>query len=155
MAEETNLKSYYIPENVLKSRLIMGFPKRNWLEGLLEATLVGLLINMVPFVLKVKIIVLVVLCGTIMIGNLIGVKNRSIIQVIVAFFKYQKNRKEYHLGSVSNYERKKRTIQTQSDQNLSAAEKAYYYIKRKFAEYIEEASKTADENSPYKNEESN
>lgn len=152
MADESSLKTYYIPENVLKSKLLMGFPKRNWVEGLLEAAVAALLVNMIPFVIKVKIIVLIVLCGTIIAGNLIGVKNRSIIQVIVAFFKYQKNRKEYHLGSVTNYERKKRAVQTQSDQNLSAAEKAYHYVKGKFAVYIEEASGTAEKTSAGKDD---
>jgi hypothetical protein len=66
MAEESSLKTYYIPENVLKSRLLMGFPKRNWIEGLLEAVVAALLVNMIPFVIKVKIIVLIVLCGTIL-----------------------------------------------------------------------------------------
>lgn len=134
MQDETILEDYLIPENVLRSRNLLGFPKRNWVEGLLEALLVGWLINFIPFVLKVKIIVLLVVCISILVGNLIGIKNRSVIQIISAFLKHKKTRARYHLGSVANYDGKKR-IQDNSPEAESAAEKLIRIIKSKAEEF--------------------
>ena len=132
--DDTVLQDYPIPENVLRSRNLFGFPKRNWVEGLAEALLVGWLINFIPFVLKVRVIVLLVVCVSILVGNLIGIKNRSVIQIITAWLKHKKTKARYHLGSVANYEGRKR-IQDSGVEAESPAEKLFRLVKSKVKEY--------------------
>ena len=137
--DDSNLDVYIIPENVLRSRNLFGFPKRNWLEGTVEALAVAALVNTINFVPKVKIITMIVLCGTVLVGNLIGIQNRSVIQIITAYISFKHTKKTYHLGSVANYERRKQ-LQNSTSEGESPAEKAYYFAKRKFKEYIGEES---------------
>lgn len=136
MENESELEIYIIPKNVIRSRKFFGFPKRNWAEGIIEALLLGYLISYIHFVIKVKIIVIIVLCGAVLFGNLIGVKNRSITQIIKAFIWHQKNKALYHLGSVTNYEKRER-LQTGSVEGESAAEKAFFFIKHKIKSFTE------------------
>ena len=60
---ETNEKliEYAIPDNILDSKRIFGFRRRNWIEGLICAGMVGFIICLIPFVPRVKIIFLVCL----------------------------------------------------------------------------------------------
>ncbi len=133
--ESTNdLEVYTIPANVLRSRNLFGFPKRNWIEGGVEALLAGYLLNLIPFVAKVKVISILVICLSILTVNLMGIKNRSITQIVIAFFKHRRIKAVYHLGSVSNYDKHK-GIQAGSPEGESAAEKVIRIVKSKASEY--------------------
>lgn len=48
----------FIPNNVLQVNRFAGFKKRNLIEGIVWAVLAGLIINAIPFVVKVKWIVI-------------------------------------------------------------------------------------------------
>ena len=64
--DDEELIDYRIPDNILESKRIWGFRKRNWIEGIICACIVGYIIYKISFVIRVKIILIVILCASIL-----------------------------------------------------------------------------------------
>jgi len=95
--EDEALYEFSIPDNILDSKRIAGFRKRNWIEGIISVIIVGYIINLVPFVTRVKIIFLVCLCLSVLLLNLIGIKDQSIFEAIFNIRHAMKLKGNYHL----------------------------------------------------------
>lgn len=141
MQNEEKLVEYAIPDNILESKRIFGFRRRNWIEGLVCAGIVGFIVIQIPFVLRVKIIFLICLCGPILLLNLIGIRDQSIFEVISNIKISRANRGEYHLRRPNCEERYKSRGMAQSVSGVgngdSAADKVADFAKKKFAEFKE------------------
>ena len=99
---------YPIPQNVLgSSKRFLNFPQRNWIEGIISSAIVAWIICQVPFVNRVKIIVVACVCVAVLIINLIGIKNMSLSEVIVNFYQFKKEQRNYHLRSIRNAKKQK------------------------------------------------
>ena len=88
---KTSLYEYIIPDNILSSKRILGFRRRNWIEGLIMAFAVGALIYFIPFVTRVKIIFIVCICLPILIINLIGIRDQSFTEAILNIKQAKRN----------------------------------------------------------------
>lgn len=123
---KTSLYEYIIPDNILSSKRILGFRRRNWIEGLIMAFAVGALIYFIPFVTRVKIIFIVCICLPILIINLIGIRDQSFTEAILNIKQAKINAGHYHLRS-PGYEKRTKSGMDQSTgggaDQLSAADK--------------------------------
>ncbi len=140
MSEE-KLYEWIIPDNILESKRVFGFRVRNWIEGLICAGIIGFIITTIPFVIRVKLIFLVCLCGPVLLLNLIGIKDQSIFEVIMNFHQARANRGEYHLRSAKDEERYKSGRVAQSINGIgngdSAADKVAEIFREKYSEFKE------------------
>ena len=82
-------KERYIPQNVIKNNRFLGFKKRNLIEGIIAAILMALLINAIPFVFKVKLIIIIVLGIAIILLNSIGIKGNAISITVYNYLTYR------------------------------------------------------------------
>lgn len=135
--KESKVIETYIPDNILDSKRIMGFRKQNVIEGLVLAAIVALIILQIPFVKRIKIIFIIILCLVTFVLSCIGIKDKRISEIVINFIQYIKLPKVYHLRSIKNARKKKK--QSAKSENIyanqSAAEKCYAFIKNAVAEY--------------------
>ncbi len=82
-------KTRYIPKNVLQSTKIFGLKKRNLIEGIIWAVALCLLINLIPFVLKVKIILFVTVTLVSLLLNGMGIHENAISATVLAYLQYK------------------------------------------------------------------
>ncbi len=138
---EEKLYEWAIPDNVLESKRIFGFRVRNWIEGIICAGIIGFIVISIPFVIRVKLIFIVCLCGPVLLLNLIGIKDQSILEAIINFYQAGANRGEYHLRSAKDEERYKSGRVAQSINGIgngdSAADKAVEFFREKYKEFKE------------------
>ena len=83
-------KTRYIPKNVLQSTKIFGLKKRNLIEGIIWAVALCLLINLIPFVLKVKIILFVTVTLVSLLLNGMGIHENAISATVLAYLQYHR-----------------------------------------------------------------
>ena len=141
--DDEELIEYRIPDNILESKRIWGFRKRNWIEGIICACIVGYIIYKISFVIRVKIILIVILFASILLINLVGIKDQSLIEGIMNFIKACKLSKKYHMRK-PNEERSEKSGMAQSNTNniggVSIADRVADFIKAKFKEYKKKRS---------------
>lgn len=100
MADRDMLENIYIPKNVLKRGKFFGIDYIRWIETIVIDFLVGYGMWTSPFVTKIKIICIIVLCVVLSAFFLRGIKNRSVTQLLIDIIKDNQNRKKYSLGSI-------------------------------------------------------
>lgn len=127
--EDQPLISYTIPDNILQSKRYFGFRRRNIIEAVISILIVGFVIYIIPFVTRVKIIFLVILCASVGILNLVGIKDLSLSELFLNLIISQHNRGIYHLRSIKYESRKQRDIKSESEfltgYGESAADKTF------------------------------
>ena len=98
MADQPNKPyEFYIPDNYMEAGRIFGFRKRNMIEAGVVSLLILRIVFWIPFVMKVKLIVsivLIVAIGGLFIG---GVHNRSVTEWLQDYIRYKRNGKKYHM----------------------------------------------------------
>ena len=141
MENEEKLVEYVIPDNVLESKRIFGFRRRNWIEGIICAGIVGFFIALIPFVIRVKLIFIVCLCGPVLLLNLVGIRDQSVFEVMLNIKTAKANKGEYHLRRKNEEERYNSRGVAQSINGVgngdSAADKVADFAKKKYSEFKE------------------
>ena len=99
MADQNNY--IFIPKNVVQQDKILGFRKRNLLEGVIETALWTWLMFQIPFILSVRWIMIIVIGAAILFLNFKGIKGNPISSTIFNFFKYRKIIKQYEFRRIS------------------------------------------------------
>lgn len=79
----------FIPRNVINNSRILGFKKRNLIEGVVWVAVFALFVNLIPFVLKVKIIIIVSIGLVLLIINGFGIRGNALSATIVSFIRYR------------------------------------------------------------------
>lgn len=103
MNDDAELYEIIIPHNYNTEKKIGNqFKIRNLIEGSVWLFIIYRHIFNTDFLFKVKIIFLLTIGGSVFLINLIGIKNMSITEFIVAWFKFKKGTNEYHLRSVAD-----------------------------------------------------
>jgi len=133
--------AYYIPSNIFSAQRFLGFKRRNWIEGGISTVIVCGIIFYIPFVLRVKIIFMVVLGGATLLLNLVGYKNQSISEIIINFIHYMLLPGSIHLKDIRYV--KNKTFEIKDGKisysvNESILEKGIRFAKEKFREITEE-----------------
>ena len=95
MGKYSGMRERIIPQNVLQGKRILGFKQRNFIEGVIAALIVAVLILQIPFVSKVKMIVLICCMIFVFFINAIGIKGQPLTQAITRFVTYRKYTKQY------------------------------------------------------------
>ncbi len=108
----------FIPKNVVSSNKIMGFRKRNILEGAVETGLWVFLIWNIPFTTPVRWILIIVVGLAIFGVNLIGIKGNPLSSTILNYIKYRKITKQYSYRRISEKHRAKPVFDEQTRQLL-------------------------------------
>ena len=121
---------FTIPDNVTKKGRILGFRRKNIIEGAAAALVTGLLIGLIPFVLKVRVIVTSIIAGSCFVFFLIGIRRRSVSEWFLAWLKYKNTPNE--ISFCSPLYKKERSVQAYTDdgEHLSFAEQAIALIKQ-------------------------
>lgn len=127
-------ESSEITKNVLNKNNFIGFQKRNWIEGILAASAATYIIRLIPFVSSIKSVVTVITFSTILFVTLVGIKSRSLTQVLIAEYKFKKNRRKLHLRSCE-YVREK-TIEKENNEDLSYAGRIWKNINKRIDKFI-------------------
>lgn len=77
------------PNNVLQINRIAGFKKRNLVEGLVWAVIAGLIISAIPFVTKVKWIIIICVGIALIIANGFGINGYPVSATVLNWLKYR------------------------------------------------------------------
>ncbi len=135
MSNNEKLTEIIIPSNVTQQRRILSFRMRNWIEAAISAAVVGFLIHLIPFTVKVQIIFTIFVAGSIAILNLLGIKGMSISETIINLVISSRTKYNYHLRSIRYVTNRKSETGTTAKApvfNESIAEKGF----RKAKEFI-------------------
>lgn len=131
---------FELTKNVIRKDQLLGIDKRNWLEAIVEGVLVLLFIMILPFTAIVKIVSIIVIEVVLWFFNLRGYKNRSLIQIILAEYKFKKNRRMLHLRGPEYRWTKGAYTYNEDDSNKSEIEKLYGFIKKHVSRFVEKYS---------------
>jgi len=126
-----NPRKFYTPPNVFDKRKF-DFRIRNLTEAVIATVLFLLLINSIPFILKIKVILEVVL-GSVIFGLFtLGIKKQSITEWIINKAKSIFSQKAYHFRKIEDA----RNISKKQERNVlneSYAEKFIRIIHEKLS----------------------
>ena len=100
MRPEERPDRYYIPDNFNDEHRFRDIPYRNIAEAAVATILLWKLINATPFVLTIRIIAGVVICGSVAFLFVVGIKDESILQFLWSYITFRQKRKIYHLRRV-------------------------------------------------------
>lgn len=126
----------FIPDNVLESKRILGFRRKNVFEGLIATVIAILIISAIPFVTRIKIIFIILVGGSILLLSSVGIKDMSLSELFIAFINNIKLQKQYHLRPIDKAGKpEKFKIDVNAKyMNKSAAEKTFDFVKEKVNE---------------------
>lgn len=85
-----------IPKNALQSGKIATFKKRNIIEGVIWALVFALLVNFIPFVLKVKLIIIISVGLVLIVINAFGIRGNAISSTIYSYLQYRYYLNKFH-----------------------------------------------------------
>ncbi len=141
MSEFQNLKDtvFLIHENVIQINRIFGLRKRNLIEGGIFSLIAAFFIYLVPFVPKVRMIVIICCTIFIMVFSAVGVKNQSITEVFINWWRVKKLNKRMTLRSIK-YAEKESKVQSLNKNSIygeSYADQIIRFFRTKISEFKE------------------
>ena len=144
--QQERVDVFAIPDNAIRSGRFLGFKWTHWAEmGVYELIVLNILWR-INFVSRVKGISMVVIGATILIVTLRGIRGRTLCECFVNAISGMLNKKEYHLGGISDD--RKAAEQTQFE-GLSGVERVQLFFQLKNKElaerYGEDSSETSSE----------
>lgn len=122
-----------IPENVLESKRILGFRRKNLFEGCILTGITIAIIVSIPFVTRIKIIFIILVGGAVFVLSAVGIKDMSFSELVIAIYNNIKLQKNYHLRSIDKAGKptKYKIDVNAKYANKSAADKTWDFIKEK------------------------
>ena len=133
--EELSQYAKTIPPNLFSSGTIFGIPIRRYIEGLIFVLIIGFMCYISPFVFRIKVILISVLCTAVFTFSLLGIKNRSITEFFYDITLFNRSKKKYHLASAKENRRANTTIAKFGTE--SKAEELSHIAQQKFKEFDE------------------
>ena len=101
MDQDKEFKDQFIvPLNAIHVNEFLGIKWTRWLEAGIFAVLTFFIISLIPFVMRVRVIVTVVFELVVIFGSLHGIHGRTISSFVYLHFLNKFKRVEYHLGSI-------------------------------------------------------
>ena len=135
MIDDEKLKDYVIPENYNHGFTLWNRPVQNLIEAVVMTFLVFRIIIEIPFLIKIKICVLIFFCLLTFVGFLVGIKGESVGTFAVGYVKYLITRKVYVFRTPEKtYQmmQEKRNKSKQEENYISYYERAKKKVKEKF-----------------------
>ena len=96
--EETT-RDLMLGKNIVKVGEIFGIKTRNLIEGIICAFLVVIIISNINFKPQIKLILNLSGAVLAILGNIKGIKNKSLSQNLLAEIKFRKRKRKLHLRS--------------------------------------------------------
>lgn len=137
--DNIEVSTVFYPENALESKRILGIKMRNLIEAAIGVVFVGYIIYLIPFVTRVKIIFMVIICGSVALFNIIGIKNQSLSEAFINWVTFRSKRAVYHYKDLRIQRKEKKVAKVTNALNESLAEKGIRIVKEKYQEYMENA----------------
>ncbi len=125
----------HYPDNALESKRILGIKMRNLIEAGVMTVIAGFIITQIPFVTRVKIIFLIIICLSVAFVNFIGIKNQSLTEALINWIMYRKNKTIYHYKDLTIERQEKKVAKHTSALNESMLEKGIRIAKERYREY--------------------
>lgn len=136
MEQENKKEVYHLTKNVIEHSKVMGIGKRNIVEAIIFTFLILAIIQLIPFTNLVKIITSIVLGAFSIFLNIVGIKHRSITEIVVAELRFRKNRRRLHLRG-PEYVREKFKSDISESEDESIAERYFKLFKAKLDDFVE------------------
>ena len=140
MAEKsqyTEQDKTYIYDNFAQTSRVFGIRKRKLFEAAVAGLITLYIVTSIPFVKRVQIIVLVVSLALVFFIFIMGIKDRSITEWIIAYIKFKVGGKIVSLRSAKYEKATNRETRDSEGRRLSYAQQAIIYAKK----WAEENSK--------------
>lgn len=134
--QEEYLQGRPIYKNVLTKGKLFTIDITRWVEAVIVSGSVGYGIYQIPFVTRVKWIVIIVVCVSLAVLFLHGIRNRSVFQLLLDVIKDSRYTAKYSLGSVNN-ERKGKQATYYKFGGESYLDRLIATIKHKFKAFDE------------------
>ncbi len=133
-----------IPQNALTKGKILTIDWIRWVEAAIFCAITVAIVIHTNFVTQIKVIIIIVLCLAEALFFLRGIKNRSVLQVILEMILSRHDRKHFRLGSVNDARKNNTNVQYNYFGGESAFDRLVNRIKYNFkafdAKYGEEHS---------------
>ncbi len=131
--------SITVPDNVLESKRILGFRRKNLFEGLILTAITIAIIISIPFVKRIKVIFVIIVGGAVLALSAVGIKDMSFSELCIAIYNNIRLQKIMHMRTIDKAGKpEKYEINVNSKyMNKSAAEKTFDFLKEKFYEFKE------------------
>lgn len=100
--DEDKLRKRIIPQNVFQGKRILGFKSRNFKEALIFTVITILIIMQIPFVTKVRWIMIICIGAAVFMANCVGIKNQAFTEFIGNMLRFQYYRKPFHYRRLNN-----------------------------------------------------
>ena len=91
--KDTENEPIRITHNVLNQNDFLGKPKRQWAEAIAFTFLFFLIVSAIPFTTVVRWVIFLVFGGAILFIGIRGIKNRSLIEIIIGEVKFLKRKR--------------------------------------------------------------
>ena len=124
----------FIPKNVITNTKILGFKKRNLIEGAVWVVVFALLVNLIPFVTKVKIIVIVSIGLVLLVVNGFGIMGKSISATIISYIRYRYYTNRFSYRRLNNAENQKPLIDNQGKVRVIKENSSIRFVKKLLGE---------------------
>lgn len=95
--KEQQAVQYPLSKNIIRQGELLGFPRRNWIEGLAFGGIAIAIINHIPFTDLARVVFIVLWGGAATVFGIRGIKNRSVTEMIIDEIKFIKNKRKTHL----------------------------------------------------------
>ena len=134
--KDTENEPIRITHNVLNQNDFLGKPKRQWAEAIAFTFLFFLIVSAIPFTTVVRWVIFLVFGGAILFIGIRGIKNRSLIEIIIGEVKFLKRKRILHLYG-PEYKRQKGVAAGGQDTSMSDAERIIEYVKQKVTDFTD------------------
>lgn len=105
---DDKLRQRIIPQNVFQGKRILGFKSRNVKEAVIFTLITCFIILQIPFVTKVKFIMITCIGAAVFMANCIGIKNQAFTEFIGNILRFHYYRKPFHYRRLDNGKEKKK-----------------------------------------------
>ena len=142
--DNEKVEVYTLTKNVVNRSKFLGMEKRNLVEAIIFTALVLYIVNVaIPFTPLVKIICSLVLGIFTFALNIIGIKKRSLTEILVAEIKFRQNRRRLHLRG-PEYVRKRVISNYTESEDESLAERYFKLAKEYIDGFVERYGEEED-----------
>ncbi len=132
--KERDFATYPLSKNVIRQGEFLGYPIRNWIEGLVFGGIAVFVIQHIPFTTLASIVFTLLWGGAATVFGIRGIKNRSVTEMLMDQLKYLKNKRKAHLRG-PEYVRNKKEFKEYNIKYSTVAEQLLAGAREKLLEF--------------------
>ncbi len=132
--KERDFATYPLSKNVIRQGVFLGYPIRNWIEGIIFGGIAIFIIQHIPFTTLANIVFTLLWGGAATVFGIRGIKNRSVTEMIIDQIKYLKNKRKAHLRG-PEYVRNKKEFKEYNIKYSTVAEQFLAGTREKLLEF--------------------